>query len=170
MQIDSMQGVYNSLDFTFTSSSGDTISLNMYDNKSMHYRASRDGNTQSQELTLSHTYGYKFEYEGNGIDARDKKEIAKALEALQPRIEEYLKNVEESGIPSPRDILNSAFEFRQGLPAPKNENHKNAISQALLETFDKSLGSIGAQEKALETAQKLFVRMLEQLESFSLYA
>jgi len=170
MQIDSMQGAYNSLDFTIKTRSGDTISLNMYDNKSMEYSASKEGNSQTRELTLSHAYGYKFEYEGNGIDAQDKKEIAQALEALQPRIEEYLKNVEESGIPSPRDILNSAFDFRQELPTPKNENHKNAISQALLETFDKSLGSIGAQEKALETAQTLFERMLEQLESFSLYA
>jgi hypothetical protein len=170
MQIDSMQGAYNSLDFTIKTRSGDTISLNMYDNKSMEYSASRDGNTQTRELTLTHAYGYKFEYEGNGIDAQDEKEIAKALETLQPRIEEYLKNVEESGIPSPRDILNSAFDFRQELPTPKDENHKNFIAQNLLETFDKTLVSMGAQEKAIQTAQNLFERMLEQLESFSLYA
>lgn len=136
----------------------------------MEYSASKDGDKYSRELTLSHAYGYKFSYEGNGIDAKDQEEIAKALETLQPRIEEYLKNVEQSGIPSPRDILNRAFDFRQELPTPKNENHKNAISQALLETFDKSLGTIGAQEKALETAKNLFEKMLEQLESFSLYA
>lgn len=170
MQIDSMQGAYNSLDFTIKTRSGDTLSLNMYDNKSMQYSASKNGNNQTQELTLSHAYGYKFSYEGNGIDAQDKKEIAQALEALQPRIDEYLKNVEQSGIPTPRDILNSAFDFRQELPTPKNENHKNAIAQGLLETFDKSLGGLGAQEKAIETAQNLFERMLEQLESFSLYA
>jgi len=170
MQIDTMQGAYNSLDFTIKTRSGDTLSLNMYDNKSMHYSASKEGNVQTRELTLSHAYGYKFSYEGNGIDAQDQKEIAQALEALQPRIQEYLKNVEQSGIPTPRDILNSAFDFRQELPTPKDANHKNAIAQGLLETFDKTLGSMGAQQKALETAQTLFEKMLDQLESFSLYA
>jgi spore cortex formation protein SpoVR/YcgB (stage V sporulation) len=170
MQINSMQGAYNSLDFTIKTRSGDTLSLNMYDNKSMEYSATKEGKAQSQQLTLTHAYGYNFSYEGNGIDAQDQKEIAQALEALQPRIKEYLASVEESGIPSPRDILNTAFEFRQELPTPKNENHKNAIAQGLLETFDKTLGSIGAQQKALETAQTLFEKMLEQLESFSLYA
>lgn len=60
MQIDSMQGAYNSLDFTIKTRSGDTISLNMYDNKSMEYSASRDGNTQTRELTLTHAYGYSL--------------------------------------------------------------------------------------------------------------
>ena len=34
----------------------------MYNNKSLEYKKQSDKNTQTSELTLSHKYGYKFEF------------------------------------------------------------------------------------------------------------
>lgn len=170
MQIQNAQAAYNNLSFTIKTSSGDTLSLSMYDNKEMSYQSYTKGGMAVQEFSLTHAYGYKFSYEGNGIDAQDQEEIAKALEALQPRIDAYIQNIQDSGIPSPREILNEAFSMRQMLPTFENENAKGLLQEGLLNAFDKGLAKFSPQEKVLETTQKLFEKLLEQLESFSLYA
>ncbi len=169
MQIDSSQMAYNSLDFTIKTSSGDTISLNMYDNRSFEYSASKTRNSQVEELSLTHAYGYEFSYKGDGIDAKDQEEIKQAIEALKPKIDAFIDNVQNSSIPTPKEILNKAFEFKQELPVPKDNNHKNAISQNLLEAFDQSLQKSKIDQEAFESVQSLFEKVLEQLESFSLY-
>ncbi|MBE0495968.1 MAG: ATP/GTP-binding protein [Campylobacterales bacterium] len=170
MQIQNAQAAYNNLSFSIKTSSGDTLSLSMYDNKEMSYQSYAKDGLFVEEFSLSHAYGYKFSYEGNGIDVKDQEEIAKALEALQPRIDAYIQNVQDSGIPSPRAILNEAFSMRQELPTPKDENTKGMLQDGLLKAFDQGLAKFSPQEKVLETTQKLFEKLLEQLESFSLYA
>ncbi|NLC27809.1 MAG: ATP/GTP-binding protein [Campylobacteraceae bacterium] len=170
MQIGATQGAYNSLDFTINTTSGDKISLNMYDKKSFSYQEYQENGLNTKELTLSHVYGYKFSYEGNGIDANDRREIEEALKAIQPKVDDYLRNVKESGIPSPKEILNDAFSMRQNLPQLKDENYKNAVADGLLKTFDKSLSMLKADQIVLESAKTIFEKILEQFESFSLYA
>lgn len=170
MQIGAMEGAYNALDFTIKTTSGDKISLNMYDKKSVKYQEYQENGSSTKEWTLSHAYGYRFSYEGNGIDANDKREISEALKALQPQIDAYLTNVQDSEIPSSREVLNNAFSMRQSLPTPRDENHKNAIASNLLELFDKSLSMLKPNQMTLESAKTLFEKILEQLDSFSLYA
>ena len=64
----------------------------MYNNKSLEYKKQSDKNTQTSELTLSHQYGYKFEFKSNGLSQQDKLEIAKALENITPNIDEFINN------------------------------------------------------------------------------
>ena len=64
----------------------------MYNNKSLEYKKQSDKNTQTSELTLSHKYGYKFEFKSNGLSQQDKLEIAKALENITPNIDELINN------------------------------------------------------------------------------
>jgi small subunit ribosomal protein S16 len=97
-------------------------------------------------------------------------EIEAALEQLQPELEAFMEKVKESGIPSPRTIADEAFSLRQMLPTPRDENHKSFLQDSILKAFDKELLKFSPQEKVLETAQKLFERLLEQMEHFSLYA
>ncbi|NCB55499.1 MAG: diacylglycerol kinase, partial [Epsilonproteobacteria bacterium] len=87
---------YNSLGFSLQTSSGDVIDLNMYDERSASISHEQSGGMQNTMLSLSHAYGYNFHYEGDGIDENDQKEIDAAMKLIQPQIDEYLSNVQQS--------------------------------------------------------------------------
>ncbi len=161
---------YNDLNFSFKTSSGDNISLSMFDKKELQTHSFKSKNLKIEEFSLKHSFGYSFSYKGNGIDENDKKEIAFAMKKLQPKIDEFLKNVKEDKIPTPKEILNKAFDLKTELPKPKDENHKNAMKSSLLELFDKSLQAYFPDKIVLENAKKLFEALSKQLQSFNLYA
>lgn len=167
--MDASKASYNSFDFNFTTSSGDEISLSMYDNKQMSMSSYRDGNMSVDSFSLSHAFGYSYEYSGNGLDANDQKEIAQALEKVSPNIEKFMENVNESGIPSPRSILDMAQDIRLDLPEVENEDTKSALQTGLLELFDTKLQNYFPNEDVLEGAKNLYDRINEQLESFLVY-
>ena len=164
------QASYNNLDLSIKTSSGDTISLAMYDNKEMQYTDVKKNNARIQEFSLSHEYGYAFSYEGNGIDKQDQREIQEALKALQPAIKDYMQNVKNDGMPSPRAILNKALDMRQELPRPQNFNHKQMMADELLKGFNKELKDFAPNLDVMNASKSLFDRLLEQLDTFSLYA
>lgn len=114
----------------------------MYNNKSLEYKKQSDKNTQTSELTLSHKYGYKFEFKSNGLSQQDKLEIAKALEDITPKIDEFINN----------------------------KNQKNAIGSSVLDLFNNLLKQNKADEKTLQSSKNLFDEILKQLQSFSIYA
>lgn len=163
------QASYNSFDFSFKTSSGDKISLSMYDNKQMSVSSVRDKNSSMDSFSLTHSYGYSFQYRGNGLDENDKKEIAKALEKVEGDISKFMKNVNESGIPSPKSILNVAQDIKQELPEVNNEDKKLALHDELLKLFDIKLQEHFPNEDVLKSAKSLFDKINEQLESFLLY-
>lgn len=167
--INANQMAYNNFDFSFKTSSGDKISLSMYDKKEMSFEESKDGNSSMQKFSLTHAYGYEFHYKGNGLDANDKKEIAQAMKEIQPQIDEFMKNVSDSGIPSPKSILNLSRDVSEQLPKPKDNDHKLAIQDQMLKLFDFSLQKHFPNKDVLESAKDLFERIKEQMESFSLY-
>lgn len=168
--INAYQMAHNNLDFSFKTSSGDTISLSMYDTKELSYENMQNGNSSSKTFTLTHSYGYEFSYEGNGIDENDQKEIDAALKKLRPKIDKYLENVSSSGIPTPKEILNTALDMRQDFPQIKDENHKNAIGDSILKLLDEKTPNYFPNSEVLQSAKSLFDKLLEQFENFSLYA
>lgn len=150
-------------------SSGDTIDLKMYDERAAEFSHKQNDSSAITTLSLSHAYGYNFHYEGNGIDAQDKQEIAEAMKLVEPIMEKFLKNVSESE-PKNADIVNSAFDINSLLPKPKDINTKNYLNDNTLKTFDKVLEKVENQnEKILKEAQKLFDALLKQSERFELY-
>jgi len=160
---------YNDFNFSMQTSSGDTINLKMYDEKASDFSHQQDANSSSTTLSLSHAYGYSFKYEGNGIDAQDKQEIAEAMKLIQPMLEDYLKNVADSE-PKNADIINKAFDINTYLPKPKDVNTKNYLNDSTLKTLDTILEKTENQnEKILKQAQKLFDALLKQSERFELY-
>lgn len=150
-------------------SSGDTIDLKMYDERLSEFSHEEDETSTRTTLSLSHAYGYDFRYEGNGIDAQDKQEIAEAMKQIEPMLESYLKNVSPNE-PKNADIINQAFDINSYLPKPKDLNTKNYLNDATLKTIDKALANIENQnEKMLKAAEKLFKALLNQNEHFELY-
>lgn len=160
----------NNFDFKFKTSSGDEINLSMYDNKSLEYKKQSDKNTQTSELTLSRHFGYKFEFKSNGLSQQDKSEIAKALEDIAPKIDEFIKQTNKNAPFSNDAITNLANSIKKDLPQIKNENQKNAISSSVLDLFDNLLKQNKANEKTLQSSKNLFDEILKQLQSFSIYA
>lgn len=162
-------GSYNNLDFSFKTSSGDNISLSMYDNKEVSYESTQNANSSTQTYSLTHAYGYKFEYEGNGIDAKDKEEIAEAMKKLQPKIDDFMKNIQQGEIPTPQSILNTSREVADEIPKADTSAKKLTIEGNLLKLFDDNLEKYAPNEQVLQSSKTLFDRIREQLESFSMY-
>ncbi|MGP1485988.1 MAG: ATP/GTP-binding protein [Campylobacter sp.] len=160
----------NNFEFNFKTSSGDEIKLNMYDNKTLDYSSSKNSKGSSSALTLTHEYGYNFSYKGNGLDENDKAELAKALEEITPSIEKFMKNIKDGEEPAFAQITNLANSMKKKLPEVKNENHKNFISDGALKLFDKIMEQQKADQKILQNSKKLFDSLIEQLDSFKIYA
>ena len=162
---------YNDFNFSMQTSSGDKIDLKMYDEKSSEVTYKKDDNSTSMMLSLTHSYGYSFHYEGNGIDAQDKKEIDAAMKTIQPMLEQYMKNVKDSEENfSMAEITNRAFDINQYLPKIDNLDTKNYLSDKTLKTLDKILEKAEYQnEKMLKHAQKLFESLLKQMDRFEFY-
>ena len=162
---------YNDFNFSMQTSSGDKIDLKMYDEKSSEVTYKKDDNSTSVMLSLTHSYGYSFHYEGNGIDAQDKKEIDAAMKTIQPMLEQYMKNVKDSEENfSMAEITNRAFDINQYLPKTDNLDTKNYLSDKTLKTLDKILEKAEYQnEKMLKHAQKLFESLLKQMDRFEFY-
>ncbi|MGG7048579.1 MULTISPECIES: ATP/GTP-binding protein [unclassified Campylobacter] len=159
----------SSLDFSFKTSSGDKINLGLYNNKSVEYASARTANSSIQSLTLTHEYGYNFEYVGNGIDANDLKEINEALEKIQPKIDEFLKQIEDDKIFSNSEITNLASSLKSELPQAKDLNHANLIADKTLKMFDSLLEQHKLSQKMLEKVNKLFENVIDNTQKFSFY-
>lgn len=162
---------YNSFGFSLQTSSGDTINLSMYDARSAEMAQENNGNTQTTTLSLTHAYGYHFHYEGNGIDANDQKEIDAAMKAVQPMMDEYLKNVQESASNTNlASLTNTAYAINTALPTATNANTQNYINDSLLKSMDEIMSKVQNQnEKMLQEAQKLFQSIISQQTGFDLY-
>ena len=117
---------YNDFNFSMQTSSGDTINLKMYDEKSTDFSHQEDANSSQTTLSLSHSYGYSFKYEGNGIDENDQKEIDQAMKLIQPMLDEYFKNVNETAPKMP--ILST----KRLISTPTYQSLRRAIPKAIL--------------------------------------
>lgn len=160
---------YNDFSLSLQTSSGDTINLKMYDEKAVDFSHGEDKTSSSTTLSLSHAYGYSFEYNGDGIDENDKKEIQAAMKLVQPMIDVYLNNVQKSE-PSTADITNTAFDINTYLPKQKDSNTKGYLNDNILKSMDDTLATMkNNNEKILQNAQKLFDALLKQSDSFELY-
>lgn len=161
----------NAFGFSLQTSSGDTIDLSMYDQRSAEISQETNGSTQTTTLSLSHAYGYSFHYQGDGIDANDQKEIDEAMKQIQPMMDEYLKNVQESdGSTTQAKTTNTAYDINALLPKAQDLNTQNYTNDALLKSLDKILEKAqNQQEKMVQEAQKLFDSILKQQKGFNLY-
>ena len=162
----------NNFGFSLKTSSGDVIDLSMYDSYSTEVSQANNGSTQTTTLSLTHAYGYNFHYKGDGIDANDQKEIDAAMKVIQPMMDEYLKNVQESANSSTSQAktTNTAYDINSKLPTITDLNTQSYANDSILKSLDKTLKKAQNQnEKILQEAQKLFDSILKQQKGFDLY-
>ncbi|WP_086240589.1 ATP/GTP-binding protein [Campylobacter devanensis] len=167
---------YNAFNYSFKTSSGDTINLAMYDNKELAYSSKNSKNSSEQSLNLRHAYGYKFELNSqNGISAQDKLEIAKALEELRPKIDDFMKHIKENEPFSDETISNIANSLKKELPNLNSDDAKIELKSSLLDMFDEMLKehktkNNNLNKSLLEQTQKLFENMLKPQNNLNYYA
>ena len=168
--ISSLNTTSNHFGFTLQTSSGDTISLSMYDDKSVSLDASCGKCGRSISMSLRHEYGYSFHYEGNGIDAQDRKEIEEAMKIVKPIFKEFLKHVEKSDkIPGFRELTNIAQVLRDELPEPGTPDTRNLLKNRTVDTMDGVLALFERNDKLLESAKALFDKMFDRTNRLDLF-
>ncbi|WP_457596557.1 hypothetical protein [Hydrogenimonas sp.] len=169
--ISSLNASANSFGFTLQTSSGDRISLSMYDNQAVSLGVEVREGYRKTTMSLRHEVGYMFEYEGNGIDARDQKEIEEAMKLIRPMFHKFLENIEKSDLmPGLDERVNLAQLVRDTLPEPKTHDAKTMLKDKTLDTLDEVLAIFERNDKLLEAARDLFDRIFAKPEGFDFYA
>ncbi|MCH9813124.1 MAG: ATP/GTP-binding protein [Epsilonproteobacteria bacterium] len=158
---------FNTFDFSMRTSSGDKIDLSMYSNQESEMAMVKDKGISAMRLSIKEEYGYSFSYEGNGIDAQDRKEIAKALEQIEPLLTMFQNN---SFAPSHESATNLAFDINANLPKAKDDNHKNFMKDSILDKFDEMLDLFDAVDEMREFAKDVFDMLEAQMEGLTVYA
>ncbi|BBG65875.1 putative ATP/GTP-binding protein [Hydrogenimonas sp.] len=170
-QLGSLTATANTFSFDLTTSSGDRISLSLYDNRSVSMQMSQDGSSKSFSMSLKHEYGYSFSYSGNGIDARDRAEIEEAMKVVKPLFQEFLQNVKESGeAAGVKETANTAQLMKSLMPESGNEDAVNLLKSRTVDMMDEVLSSFEKSRALIESSKKLFDRLFESMKSFEIYA
>ena len=169
--ISSLNTTANSFGFTLQTSSGDTISLSMYDDKRLSYEESCGKCGKSVSMSLRHEYGYSFRYEGDGIDVRDKKEIEEAMKIVRPLFQAFMENVEKSGeMPGFRELTNAAQTIRGELPEPRSPHAHGMLKERTVDTMDGLLSLFERNDTLLESSRRLFDKLFDTRNTFDFFA
>lgn len=161
MQIEATNN--QNIGFSYTTSSGKSLSLSMFDNQSASY-SKEDG---SASLSLRREYGFSFTFEGSKLTQTDIAEIKDAMKNVEPLINDFLQN-SKVGELNPRDFIQSAMQMADILPTPSDENKLNATMDSLVSKFDQLLKQNQSNDstqnaKMLEDSKKLIEEVLARL-------
>ena len=171
LSISSLNVTANSFGFTIQTSSGDTVALSMYDNKSVSFETQEGEGVRTTSMSLRHEYGYTFRYEGDGIDARDQKEIEEAMKLIRPMFHNFLENVKKSDeIPGFKELTNIAQLLRGELPQTDSPDALNMLKDKTVDMMDGVLALFERNDKLIESAKALFDRLFDESRGFDYFA
>ena len=169
------------LNITMKTSSGDVIKMDFANRQSTSISEKQNNNGSTSSMRFSSMQSFQFNVESNGIDKQDQKEIDAFMKIAKPKIDDFLKELEDVAPKSPVSKL--AHEIAGILEPTKerSENSKNFIKTNIVEMFDNSIRELEAPhrmntqemiEKIFEDAKKLLEKILEEFDSFNkeLYA
>ena len=165
MQVDASKN--QNLAFSYTTTSGKSLSLAMYDKQSVSLSANEGG----KSLSLRREYGFSFSFVGSKLSEDEVKEIKNAMSGVQPLIDDFLQS-SKVGELEPKDFITKAMQMADVLPTPKDENALNATMSSLVDKFNSllqkpslsaDLSKEGAQ-KLLEDSKKLIEEVLAKMQ------
>jgi len=168
MNVNSALNAYSqhSLSIDIKTSSGDSIELDFNNEKSLQYSS----NGKQQSFSFSSLESFSFHYEGNGIDAQDKKEIEAFLKMAQPNIDNFVAGLNDgSSLTQPiNQLTQNISQMFKPVKSSGDENLLNFTKQGLVNAMDKALKKevepFEQTEKILSHAQRFLEQMLKQLE------
>jgi len=156
----------HNLSIDIKTSSGDLIELDFNNEKSLEY-SKGDG---QESFSFSSLESFSFHYEGNGIDAQDKKEIEAFLELAQPNIDNFVQGLNDgSSLRQPISELSSNISsLFQPIKEKADDNLLNFSKDSLVKAFDKSLNKelnpLEQTDKIISHAQRFLEQVLKDLE------
>ena len=163
-----MQQNTSTFDFSMQTSSGDTIDLSAYSSSELSYKHHKEDGLEVTSLSLRESYGYSFSYEGNGIDAQDRKEIDAALKEIKPFLN--FLNPAENAKNSDKNISDLAMDINALLPKNKEPNATNYMKDSLLSMMDDMMQAFEANDEILDMAKDVFDTLEKQMQGLHLYA
>jgi hypothetical protein len=152
------------LGFSFKTSSGDTIDLELYSKKQLDYSKEEGSSGSKEALSFASKEGYKFKFQTNGLSEQDKAEIADAMKKIEPAVQKFMSdNQAGSFLKEPLDVI--ATSIKNELPKPKDQNTKNALSASVVGLFDNSLKKAAEPKDVFEDMKKLLDKILKNIQN-----
>lgn len=151
------------LNIAMKTSSGDVIKMDFANHQSASMSHQQNQNGSLTSMSFSSMQSFKFSVEGNGIDAKDQKEIEGFMKIAQPYIESFLKELEEAAPKSPVSQLANKIASIFEPSKERDENTKNHIKTNIVEMFDNAMNKLKVPEKTPQAdAAELIEKMFEQ--------
>jgi hypothetical protein len=165
MNISAKTGGYEakSLAFSIKTSSGDEIDFSTYKESSASISSEEKDGVSTQTAELSISQGYKFHYEGNGLDENDMKEIKKAMKDLKPSIDNFMKESGSKDVVG-RELEGIASQMKVPLPEPKTNDAKTALKESIVNVFDDVFKAFNNNQKVFDNAKRLLDKMFEKID------
>ena len=168
MNIDTALSAYSqhSLSIDIKTSSGDVIALDFNNEKFLDYSE----NKNQQSFSFSSMESFSFHYEGNGIDAQDKKEIDAFLKLAQPNIDNFVAGLNDgSSLTKPiNQLTQNISQLFKPLKENADNNLLNLSKEGLVKAMDralvKELAPLEQTQEIISHAQRFLEQMLKQLD------
>ena len=168
MNVNTAMSAYSqhSLSIDIKTSSGDIIELDFNNEKSLDYSSNKEG----ESFSFSSLESFSYHYEGNGIDAQDRKEIDEFLKIAQPNIDNFMAGLNEGS--SLSEPINKLTKNITSLFAPIKEkgddNLLNFVKHGLTDGVDKALAKeiepLQQTQEILSHAQRFLEQMMKHLD------
>lgn len=168
MNINTALSAYSqhSLSIDIKTSSGDIIALDFNNEKSLDYNENKD----QKSFSFSSMESFSFHYEGNGIDAQDKKEIDAFLKLAQPNIDNFVAGLNDgSSLTTPiNQLTQNISQLFKPLKENADNNLLNLSKEGLVKAMDralvKELPPLEQTQEIISHAQRFLEQMLKQLD------
>jgi len=156
----------HSLSIDIKTSSGDIIELDFNNEKSLDYSANEKG----KSFSFSSLESFSYSYQGDGIDAQDKKEIDAFLKMAQPNIDNFMAGLKEGS--SLNEPVNKLTKNITSLFTPikdkGDDNLLNFVKHGLTNAVDKALSKevdpFQQTQEILSHAQRFLEQMMKHLD------
>lgn len=156
----------HALSIDIKTSSGDIIGLNFNNEKSLQYSEDEKG----KSFAFSSMESFSFSYEGDGIDAQDRKEIEAFLKIAQPNIDNFVAGLNEgSSLTQPiSKLTQNISNLFQPLKDKNDESllnfAKNGLVKAMDKAMEKEIKPFEQTEQIISHAQRFLEQMLKELD------
>jgi len=156
----------HSLSIDIKTSSGDLIELDFNNEKSLDYSSNEEG----KSFSFSSLESFSYHYEGDGIDAQDKKEIDAFLKIAQPNIDRFMAGLNEgSSLHEPiNKLTNDITNIFTPIKEKADNNLLNLVKEGLTHGVDKALAKeinpFEQTQEVLSHAQRFLEQMMKHLD------
>lgn len=155
------------LSMQMKTSSGDTLSLNFENTKSLSLSDKSSQNSKESSFSFSSTQAFSFELNTNGISEQDQKEIDAFMKKAQPYIGTFMKELSDGEQKSPVNKVASDIIKALGDLKNSDDNVKNNAKKGLVDLFDNAIKQTTPQKneldmsKIISEAEKFLKKILE---------